>query len=121
MTGVRLADALEQRFSARPHVGVVTHFEGWDVSRTGAFARAVLEASGLHVEDAIEDVRGQPVFNAVAPVPSGDGMELWLIASEKASVGCKLEIRLFHVMEDAALADEYLAGLAGRLEQPRIG
>ena len=121
MTGARLADTLEQRFSARPHVGVVTHFEGWDVPRTGAFARAALEAAGLHVEDAIEEIRGEMVFNAVAPVPAGDGMELWLIASEKASVGSKLEIRLFHVMEDAALADEYLAGLSGSLEQPRIG
>jgi hypothetical protein len=121
VTGAPLADALEQRFSARPHVGVATHFEGWDVPRTAAHVRAALEAAGLRVEDAIENIQGQPVYNAVALVAGGEGMELWLIVSEKASVGCKLETRIFHVMEDAALADEYLAGLAGRLEQPRIG
>lgn len=121
MTAERLADTLEQRFSARPHVGVVTHFEGWDVARTGAFACRALEASGLTVEYAIEEIEGHPVFNAVAPVAAGDGMELWLVASEKLSVGSKLEIRLFHVMEDAALADEYLGGLSSRLVQPNLG
>lgn len=121
MTGAPLADALQQRFSARPHVGVVTHFEGWDVARTGAFACRALEAAGLTVEHAIEEVEGRPLFNAAAPVGAGDGMELWLVASEKAAVGSTLEIRLFHAMEDAALADEYLAGLSGKLVQPRIG
>jgi hypothetical protein len=35
-------------------------------------------------------------------------MELWLSVSEKQGVGCKLELRLFHALEDSASADEYL-------------
>lgn len=115
MTRLSLAAELERRFSARPHVGVVTHFEGWDVPRTAAHAREVLAALGLEARDAVEEVQGQPVFNAAADVPEGDGMELWLVATEKPMVGSKLEIRLFHAWEDAALADEYLAGFSSRL------
>ncbi len=120
MTGASLAETLQQRFAGRPHVGVVTHFEGWDVPRTGAFACRVLADAGLAVEHAVEEAASRPVFNAVAQVAAGDGMELWLVAGEKPAVGSTLEVRLYHVMDDAALADEFLAELSGRLAQPRI-
>ncbi len=120
VSGATLAESLEARFSAAPHVGVVTHFEGWDVPRTAAFALAALEAAGLVAEHAIEAVAGESVFNAAAPVAAGEGLQLWLVASPRPSVGTKLEVRVFHVMEDAAVADEYLAGFAGRLVQPRL-
>lgn len=113
------AFAFEKRFSGRTHVGVVTHFEGWDVSRAGAFVHAALLGLGLAVESVTDEEQGLPVFHAAAPVAVGEGMELWIVVSEKPQVGCTLEIRLFHALEDAAPADEYLAGIAGRLAQPR--
>ncbi len=103
------ARATEERLSGRPHVGVVMHFEGLDVPAIAARMRRVLEQNGLSHEDAIEEANGSPVFSAVAPVAAGEGMELWMIASEKQGVGCKLELRLFHAIEESAQADEYLA------------
>jgi len=118
VTAATLAAELERHFSARPHVGTVTHFEGWDVPRTAAHARAVLAGLGLDARDAVERVGGEDVFSAIAAVPAasaGAGMELWLVAGEKPMVGSKLEMRVFHTLEDAALADEYLAGVAARM------
>lgn len=109
------ASAMERRFSARPHVGVVTHLEGLDPPAVVARVRVVLEDVGLHAEETVEEVRGQRLFNLAAPVPVGEGMELWLVVNEQPGVGCKVEIRLYHVIEESALADEYLASLAQRL------
>ncbi len=114
------AFAFEKRFSGRTHVGAVTHLEGWDVPRAGALVRTALESLGLGVESVADEQDGLPVFHAAAPVAVGQGMELWIVVSEKPQVGCTLEMRVFHVLEDAALADEYLAGVAGRLA-PRAG
>ena len=112
---VSFAGGIEARMRGRPHVGVVVHFEGVDVPALAARLRGLLDEDGLHHEDAVEDVNGAPVFNAVAPVAAGDGMELWLSASEKQGVGCKLEMRVFHSLEDSARADEYLARFSGRV------
>jgi len=112
---VSFAGGIEARLRGRPHVGVVVHFEGVDVPALAARLRGLLDEDGLHHEDAVEDVNGAPVFNAVAPVAAGDGMELWLSASEKQGVGCKLEMRVFHSIEDSARADEYLARFSGRV------
>lgn len=113
------AFAFEKRFSGRVHVGAVTHFDGWDVARAGALVEKTLQELGLAAETALDDDQGKPVFHAAAPVAVGEGMELWIVVGEKPQVGCTLELRVFHVLEDAALADEYLAGLAGRLALPR--
>ncbi len=113
------ASALERRFSARPHVGVVTHFEGLDVPAVIARVHEVMRDAGLHPEGAVEQLGDRSVFNAVAAVPAGDGMELWLIANEQPGVGSKIEVRLFHAIEDSAQADEYLATFAGRLGRVR--
>ena len=106
---------LAARLRGRPHVGVVMHFEGVDVPALAARLRRALDDDGLAREDAIEDADGDPVFNAVAPVAAGEGMELWLCASGKQGVGSKLELRLFHALEDSAQADEYLARFSGRV------
>ena len=114
------ASAMERRFSARPHVGVVTHVEGLDPPAVVARVRGVLKDVGLHAEEAVEEeVRGQRLFNVAAAVPEGEGMELWFVVSEKPVVGCKLEIRLYHVIEESALADEYLASFAQRFSGER--
>lgn len=117
MTAGTLAAELERRFSARPHVGAVTHFEGWDLARTAERAREVLNALGLEARSALEEVAGEPVFSAAAPVPEprGQSLELWLIGTLKPRVGAKLEMRVFHALEDAALADEYLVGVVSRM------
>lgn len=99
----------------RPHVGVVVHFEGMDVPALAARLRGLLDDNGLPHQEAVEETKGAPVFNAVAPVAAGDGMELWLSASEKQGVGCKLEMRVFHSIEDSARADEYLARFSERV------
>jgi hypothetical protein len=38
-----------------------------------------------------------------------------MIATEKQGVGCKLELRLFHAIEESAQADEYLAHFSARV------
>jgi hypothetical protein len=106
---------LEARLRGRPHVGAVMHFEGVDVPDLAARLRLLLDDNGLAHEDALEEPNGAPVFNAVAPVTVGEGMELWLSASEKQGVGCKLELRLFHAIEDSAQADEYLVRFRERV------
>jgi hypothetical protein len=103
------AAEVEARLRGRPHVGAVMHFEGAGVSELAALLRHVLDNDRLSHEDAVEEANGAPVFNAVVPIAAGEGMELWLSASEKQGVGCKLELRLFHAIEDSAQADEYLA------------
>ncbi len=100
---------IEARLRGRPHVGAVMHFEGASMPDLAVRLRQVLDDDGLRHQEAVEEANGAPIFNAVAPVAAGDGMELWLSASEKPGVGCKLELRLFHTIEDAAQADEYLA------------
>jgi hypothetical protein len=112
---VSFAGDIEARMRGRPHVGVVMHFEGVDVPALAARLREILADHGLHHEDAVEETNGAAVFNAAAPVPAGDGMELWLSASEKQDVGCKLEMRVFHSIEDSARADEYLARFSERV------
>jgi hypothetical protein len=113
------AFAFEKRFSGRVHVGAVTHFDGWDVPRAGALVATTLRALGLAAETVMDVEEGLPVFHAAAPLAVGDGMELWVVLNEKPQVGCILQMRVFHALEDAALADEYLAGLASRLALPR--
>jgi hypothetical protein len=112
---VSFAGGIEARMRGRPHVGVVMHFEGMDVPALAARLRGLLDAGGLHHEDAVEETNGAPVFNAVAPIAAGDGLELWLSASEKQGVGCKLEMRVYHSIEDSARADEYLACFSDRV------
>lgn len=105
------AGDIEAGMRGQPHVGAVVHFEGIDVAGLGARLRHLLDDSGLKHEAVFEEANGTPVFNAVAPVAIGEGMRLWLCASEKPGVGCKLELRLFHALKDSAHADEYLARL----------
>lgn len=109
------AAALEERFSGRPHVGVVTHFEGLELRGAVARVQGVLAGMGLRVVGAIESVQGRPTFSAAAPVPLGDRMELWIIACEQPDVGARLEVRVFHRLEESAVADEYLTTIAARL------
>jgi len=106
---------IEARLRGRPHVGAVTHFEGVSVPELAMRLRQFLDDSGLRHEDAFDEANHAPVFNAVASVASGEGMELWLSVSEKQGVGCKLELRLFHTIEDSAQADEYLARFRARV------
>lgn len=109
------AAEVEARLRGRPHVGAVVHFEGTGVLALSARLRRLLDAEGLTREDAFEEAGGAPVFNAVAPIDAGGGLELWLSASEKPGVGCKLEMRVFHAIEDSARADEYLAAFRERM------
>jgi hypothetical protein len=115
VTAVSLARALERRFGGRPHVGVVTHFEGLDAAATAARLEAAARAAGLALEGAMEAVAGRRVFNATAAVPARDGLELWLSAREQPAVGCTVEARVYHALEQSALADEYLAAFSRRL------
>ena len=106
---------IEARMRGRPHVGVVVHFEGLDVPALAARLRRLLDGDGLPREEALEEADGVSVFNAIASIAAGEGMELWLSASDKQDVGCKLEMRVFHSVEDSAQADEYLARFSGRV------
>ena len=103
------ASTIEEWLRGRPHVGVVMHFEGLEVPTLAARLQKLLDDQGLSHREALEEANGAPVFNAVASVAVGEGMELWIAASEKQGVGCKLELRLFHAIEESAEADEYLA------------
>jgi hypothetical protein len=83
-----------------------------EVPALAARLSRLLDDQGLSHREALEEANGAPVFNAVASVAIGEGMELWIAASEKQGVGCKLELRLFHAIEESAEADEYLARLS---------
>jgi hypothetical protein len=109
------ASDVEARLRGQPHVGAVVHFEGIDVAGLATRLRHLLDDSGLGHEAAFEEANGAPMFNAVAAVAVGEGMRLWLCASEKPGVGCKLELRLFHTLEDSAQADEYLTRFRERM------
>jgi len=106
------AKAVEFRFISSPHVGVVRHFEGLDLPGfVRTFAR-LMDDLGLRPERAVEDVKGKEVFNAVAKILVGEGMDLWIWAAEEQAVGVKVEMRLFHALEESAQADEHLAKFA---------
>ena len=107
------------RFGGRPHVGVVTHFDALDVEEMVARLRAVAGACGISLEGMVEEVEGRRLFSAAAPVPGGDGFEIWIVATEQPAVGCKVETRVFHAVEQSAHADEYLAAFAQRLAGAR--
>jgi hypothetical protein len=109
------ASTIEEWLRGRPHVGVVMHFEGLEVPALAARLQRLLDDQGLSHREALEEANGAPVFNAVASVAVGEGMELWIAASEKQGVGCKLELRLFHAIEESAEADEYLARFSERV------
>lgn len=115
MSAESFARAIEQTFAGRPHVGAVTHFEGLDLPAVAARVRGALERLHLRYQDAVEDADGRRVYNALALVPAGGGMELWVAAGERQGVGCQIEVRLFHSLEESAQADEYLAELVSRL------
>lgn len=112
MTAAPFAERASDMLKDRPHVGVVTHKEGLGVPAAGARLGALLVERGLSHEDAVEDIAGLPVYNALAVVPAGTGMTMWLIASEVRDVGCKVEMRIFHKLDEGAPADEYLAEFA---------
>lgn len=112
---MNFAREVESMLHGRPHVGAVLHFEGVAVPELAVRLRRVLDGNGLVHEDALEEANGTPVFNVLVPIAVGKGMELWLSASEKQDVGCKLELRLFHAIEDSAQADEYLADFRDRV------
>jgi hypothetical protein len=118
VTETSFASAAERRFAARPHVGAVTHFEGLDVPDTAQRVRALLDELGLAPEVALEQAHDRQLFTAVAALPGGDGMELWLVVTPQPAVGCKVEMRVYHADQDSASADEYLASLARRLVGP---
>jgi hypothetical protein len=109
------AHRLKTRFGGRPHVGVVTHFDGLDVPAAVARIRAVAAALDLPLQGAVEEIEGRRVFSAAAPVRRAGGLEVWLVASEQPAVGCTVEARVFHPIEQSAEADEYLAELSRRL------
>lgn len=96
------------------------HFEGWDAQRTGDHALATLagHAPDCTIETTVAASPGAPAWHAVASVSRGAGLELWLVAGERPPIGSTLEIRAYHAIDDAALADEYLTIIAGRLQQP---
>ncbi len=91
------------------------HFDGAGVPELAERLRRDLDDAGLRRVDAIEEANGTTVFNAVAAIAAGEGMELWLSASEQQGVGCKVEFRLFHALEDSAEADEYLSRFRERV------
>jgi hypothetical protein len=74
-----------------------------------------LADAGLRADETTETVRGQQLTSLTAAVAEGEGMELWVVVSEQPAVGTKVELRLYHIVEESALADEYLASLSARL------
>ncbi len=93
----------------RPHVGVVTHFDGLDLAGATARLGRLLDGRGLGHDGTVEG----RTWSFVTPV--AEDMELWVIATERPDVGCKVELRLFHALDESARADEWLAGLSGEL------
>lgn len=117
-----VAHPFDKRFGGRPHVGAVMHFEGWTARRAQDLAARELASLGALVETADDPPDASELHAAATRVAEGAGgtaLELWLVASAKPDAGAKLELRVFHALEDAALADEWLAAFTARLERAR--
>lgn len=108
-----LAARAEERFFALDHVGVVRHFEGVDLQAIVPRLKSMLGREGGPVEDAVEQVRGLPVYTAIAPLK--DGMTAWFKVTHFEGVGVVVDAKLFHSTDQSAEADELLARFLGQL------
>ena len=110
-----LAKSASVRFREAPHVASVRHFEGERLESVSTRVLATLLEFGVLAAHEVVTVLDRPTFHAVGDVPDEDAMAVWAIAREEHGLTCKLEVRVYHRLEDSALADEYLSRLGGRL------
>lgn len=110
---VSLAARAEERFFTLDHVGVVRHFEGVDLEGIIPRVKAAIARNGGPVEDAVEELRGLPVYTAIAPLKNG--MTIWVKATHFAGVGVVVDAKLFHSTEQSAEADEMLSRFVDEL------
>ena len=111
---VSIAAQAEERFFTLDHVGVVRHLEGVDLQGIMPRVRSIVAAHGGPVEEAVEELRGLPVYTAIAPL--GNKMTVWFKVTHFAGVGVVVEAKLFHSTEDSAQADEQLSILMDELQ-----
>lgn len=106
---------VKKRFFAKPHVGVVKHFEGSTLREIQEAFTEILSSKNVFYEFAIEDTNGKHILNYVARLDHG--LHLWMYAEELPDVGCIVEMKVFHALEESAAADEHLTRFVEMLDK----
>lgn len=109
-------------FFAKPHVGLVKHIEGITLDEAKERIRGVLEdlQTGEYkvIEEAGEEVDKRADVIAYL-VYKNSKLKLWITITERGDVGCVIEARVYHEMDESAEADEYLS-LLSRIIDDRV-
>ncbi|MDG6898232.1 MAG: hypothetical protein JRN24_00695 [Nitrososphaerota archaeon] len=108
-----LAALAEERFFTLDHVGVVRHFEGVDLQAAMPRVKSTIARHGGPIEDAVEEVRGLPVYTAIAPLRNG--MTVWFKVTHFEGVGVVVDAKIFHATDQSAEADELLSRFVDEL------
>lgn len=114
-TATGLAARAEERFFTLDHVGVVRHFEGMELKGVTPQLKSILAAHGGKTEDALEELRGLPVYTAISALSSG--MTIWVKATQVGGVGVVVDAKLFHSTDQSAEADELLTRLVDEIQE----
>ena len=118
-TAGSFAARAEERFFTLDHVGVVRHIEGVELQGVMPQVKSILAAHGGQTEDALEEIRGMPVYTAIATLRNG--LTVWVKATQVGGVGVVVDAKLFHSTEQSAQADEQLSLFIDELQERVLG
>ena len=105
-------------FFAKPHVGLVKHVEGMYVDEVKETIGRILEDTHVDGYKVIEEEGSEKRVDVVASLTHrGSELRLWITITERSDVGCVIEIKVYHRMEESAEADEYLALLSQMIDE----
>ena len=105
-------------FFAKPHVGLVKHVEGVYVNEVREAIGRILEDTCVGGYRVIEERGSERRVDVVASLTyRGSELRLWITITERSDVGCIIEIKVYHGMEESAEADEYLTLLSQMIDE----
>ncbi|HIQ30056.1 MAG TPA: hypothetical protein EYH45_05775 [Candidatus Caldiarchaeum subterraneum] len=108
-------------FFAKPHVGLVKHVEGVSSEEAKLRIIKVLERLRVGKYKVVEYEEPERTDIVAELVYNGSKLTIWFVLLERGDVGCVIEIRVYHKMEESAEADEYLSLLSSRLDEFTAG
>ena len=105
-------------FFAKPHVGLVRHVEGVNIEEAKKRISKILKDLQINQYKIVEEVdESEKRVDVVAFFKyKGSELKLWMTVTEKSDVGCVIEIKIYHKMEESAEADEYLSIFSGKMD-----
>jgi len=103
-------------FFAKPHVGLVKHIEGVDLEKVKEVLSNVLDIIQINWHKFVEGTGGR--IDLVGFIDyKGANLRLWITVIERSDVGCVIETRVYHVLEESAKADEFLSHLSKTIDE----